>query len=244
MNEGTTDAQYVVAPTGGPPWRYFGWSARAWMHPWRQFLRAYPRLRLGDALELGAAPRSALAPLLLPMAERVECSAYDQAAVPTIEARHAAMLPATEFARMRHTRQDLKALRGCWDLIVMKSVLGGVYRTDDSSLTDMHATLARILNDHLRPGGWLVTLDNGRTALEPLLSRVGARRNGWRFFAHEDFPTADAHYSFGILGAGSAATRLGALGRRVDDMLYFADVALSPMVRRHAVHLHAYRRSV
>ena len=224
------------------PLACFGWSARAWARPWRQFLRAHPGLHVTDALELGAGPRSSLAPLLLPLAERVECSAYDAALLPAIAARHAALLPPAEAARLRHTRQDVRALQGRWDLIVMKSVLGGVHRTHDSSLADVHATLARLIGQHLRPGGWLVTLDNGRTPLEPLLAGLGARRNGWRVFAPRDWPPADWQASFGVLGVGSAATRLGALGRRIDDALYLADRVLSPLARQHAVQLHAWRR--
>ena len=59
----------------------FGWSARAWARPWRAFVRAHPGLRVGDALEVGAGPRSSLVPLLLPLADRVECSA--SLAIPT-----------------------------------------------------------------------------------------------------------------------------------------------------------------
>ena len=168
----------------------FGWSARAWAAPWRAFRRAHPDLHVGDALELGAGEHSSLAPLLLPLAERVECSAYDAAVLPAIEARHRASLPPAEAARMHWAQRDLHALAGRWDLIVMKSVLGGVHRTHNSRLADVHATLERLRTQHLRPGGWLLTLDNGRTALEPLWSRFGARRNGWRFFAAEDFPPA------------------------------------------------------
>ena len=79
----------------------FGWSARAWAAPWRAFRRAHPDLHVGDALELGAGEHSSLAPLLLPLAERVECSAYDAAALPAIEARYRACLPSAEAARMR-----------------------------------------------------------------------------------------------------------------------------------------------
>ena len=97
--------------------------------------------------------RPALAPLLLPLAERVECSAYDAAVLPAIEARHRASLPSAEAARMHWSQRDLRALVGRWDLIVMKSVLGGVHRTHNSRLADVHATLERLRTQHLRPGG-------------------------------------------------------------------------------------------
>lgn len=220
----------------------FGWSARGWARTWRAFVQAYPGLHVGDALEVGAGARSSLVPLLLPLAERVECSAFDAATLTAVQALNARQLGVAELARVRYTRQDVLALRGRWDLIALKSVLGGVHRVHDSALTDVHATIERVVHEHLNPGGLLVTMDNGRTALEPLLAGAGARRNGWRLFRRGDFPAARAVFSFGVLGMASAATRLGAPGRLLDDLLYGVDCALSPLVRQHAVHLHVFQR--
>jgi hypothetical protein len=224
----------------------FGWSARAWAAPWRRFVQAQGGLHVRNALEVGAGVRSSLAPLLLPLAGQVECSAFDAAALPLIEARHARLLPPEAARRIRYTRQDLRQLQGRWDLIVLKSVLGGVYRLHDSTLADVRATLSDIVHNHLAAGGLLVTLDNGRTALEPLLARFGARRNGWRFFRRGDFPPADACYGFGAVSAFSAATRLGWLGRRIDEALYGIDCLLTPLMGQTAdacaVYLHVYRK--
>lgn len=219
----------------------FGWSARAWTHPWRAFVRDHVDLRVGTALELGAGARSSMAPLMLWLAERVECSVYDPDALPLAQDFNAGLLDAGQHARVHYSRRDLLALEGRWDLIVMKSVLGGVHRVHDSALADVHVTLERLIGRNLNPGGLLVTLDNGRTMLEPLLARLGARRNGWRFFRCADLPPAQDRYGFGFLSAASAATRWGGLGRRVDDALYGFDLLLSPLVREHAVHLNVYR---
>ncbi len=221
--------------------RCFGWSARAWARPWRQVLADLPAQRFGDALEVGAGAHSSLAPLLLALAERVECSAFDARSLPAIERRNAQLLDAAEAQRIRYTRQDVRALQGQWDLIVLKSVLGGVYRVHESTLVDVQAGLRTLVQQHLRPGGVLITLDNGRTALEPLFARLGARRNGWRFFRRGDLPKSDSSRHFGVLSAFSAATRLGALGRWIDDALYAADLLLTPLARQHAVHVHVYR---
>jgi hypothetical protein len=225
----------------------FGWSARAWAAPWRRFLQASEGLHYRSALEVGAGAKSSLAPLLLPLADRVECSAYDPSVLPLIQASHTGLLSPEDVQRVRYTRQDVRALQGRWDLIVLKSVLGGVHRVHDSTLDDVHATLSNIVRDHLEPGDLLLTLDNGCTVLEPLLARFGARRNGWRFFRRGDFPPADACYSFGVLSAFSAATRLGWLGRRIDDALYGIDCLLMPFIPHDtcpcAVHLHVYRKS-
>jgi len=125
-------------------------------------------------------------------------------------------------------------------------VLGGVHRVHDSSLADVHATLSKIVHNHLEAGGLLVTLDNGRTLLEPLLARFGARRNGWRFFRRGDFPPAAACYGFGVVSAFSTATRLGWLGRLIDNALYGVDRLLMPLMNQAscpcAVYLHVYRK--
>jgi hypothetical protein len=218
----------------------FGWSARAWARPWGEFVRAHPDLRVADALEIGAGAQSSLAPLLLGMAQRVECSAYDTATLPAVQSLHARLLNEGQQARVRYTRQDVRALQGRWGLIVLKSVLGGVHRVQGSTLADVHATLSNIVRNHLEPGGLLVTLDNGRTVLEPLLAGWGARRNGWRFFRRGDLPPAQAHYSYGVLSVASAATRWGRWGTRIDDVLYGCDRALTPLAREHAVHLNVY----
>ncbi|HMT82195.1 MAG TPA: class I SAM-dependent methyltransferase [Ottowia sp.] len=232
----------MTAARADSPWPWFGWSARAWARPWRAFARDFAHWHGERGLELGAGAQSALAPLMLGLVRQVECSALDAASLPAIEARHRARLAPQEAARVVHSVQDLRALRGRWDLIVMKSVLGGVHRLGRSSVADAQATLEQLVAAHLRPGGLLVTLDNGRTPLEPLWSRFGARRNGWRFFTRADFPPAEAVYGFGLLASFSAATRLGAPGRWIDDALYGADLLLSPWVRRHAVLLHVYRK--
>jgi hypothetical protein len=234
-----TDAELTARPDSMHA--CFGWSARAWARPWGEFVRAHPGLRVAEALEIGAGPRSSLAPLLLGLAQGVECSVYDTATLPAVRALNARLLSASEQARVRYTRQDVRALRGRWDLIALKSVLGGVHRVLDSTLADVHATIGRLVSGHLNPGGLLVTLDNGRTLLEPLLARLGARRNGWRVFGRDDLPPAWAHYSHGVLGAASAATRLGRAGARIDDALYLLDRVLTPLARQHAVHLRVYR---
>ena len=221
----------------------FGWSQRAWAAPWRAWRAA---MRDSDVLphglEVGAGAHSSLTPLMLAFTQQVDCSYFDVHQADAIRQLHQRLLGAPDQDRVHYGAADVRALQGRWDVIVMKSVLGGVFRVHNSEATDMPALIERLVRDHLNPGGWLVTLDNGQTALEPLFSRFGARRNGWRFWRHQDFPAADVHHSFGVLSAFTAASRLGWLGHRIDDVLYGVDRLLTPLVRRHAVLLHAYRK--
>lgn len=222
--------------------RCMGWSARAWLRVWRALLQGMGEWRCDEALEVGAGVHSSLAPLLLERAQRVECSALDAATLPVLQARHAALLAPEDAARISYSVQDVRALHGRWGCIVMKSVLGGLFRTNEADgVAQMQALITRLRREHLTEGGWLISLDNGRSPLEPLLARFGARRNGWRFFVASDFPPAQAECGFGMLGAFSAATRLGAVGHAVDDALYAADCALAPLAQRHAVLGHTWR---
>lgn len=220
----------------------FGWSQRAWAQPWQAWRRSLRGARWSRGLEIGAGPHSSLSPLLLGLTEQVECSYYDPAHAGAIRQLHQRLLDLNERARIRYAQRDVRALSGRWDVIVMKSVLGGVFRVTDSAVADVRILIERLVRDHLNPGGWLVTLDNGVTVLEPLLKHLGARRNGWRCLCHADFPPADAFHRFGVLGSFSAATRLGWIGHRVDDALYAIDSVLTPFARHHAVLLHAYRK--
>lgn len=219
-----------------------GWSARAWLRVWRALVQGLGDWRCDEALEVGAGAHSSLAPLLLAFAQRVECSALDAATLPVLQARHAALLAPEDAARIRYSVQDVRALRGRWGCIAMKSVLGGLFRMSAADgAAQMRALVDELRREHLTAGGWLISLDNGRAALEPLLSHFGARRNGWRFFSAADFPPAQLVCGFGTLGAFSAATRLGAAGRALDDALYVADCALAPLTQRHAVLGHGWR---
>ncbi|MFV0679501.1 class I SAM-dependent methyltransferase [Ottowia sp.] len=211
------------------------------MTEWQRINGGQGAERVARALELGAGAQSSLAPLLLPLAQRVECSAYDAVMLPAVRTRNAALLPVDEHARIVYTRQDAHQLQGQWDVIVLKSVLGGLHRVHHSTLADVHATLVQLMQ-HLSPGGWLVTLDNGVSAVAPLLARLGARRNGWRLLRRGDLPAPAFYASYGVLSSFSAATRLGAAGAAIDDALYVADRVLTPLARQHAVHLHAYRQ--
>ena len=235
----------VVALAPRQQRRCMGWSARAWLRVWRGVMQGVGAWRGKCALEVGAGVHSSLAPLLLERVQRVECSALDAATLPVLQARHAALLAPEDAARISYSVQDVRALRGRWDCIVMKSVLGGLFRMNEADETDgvtqMRALIAQLRREHVTQGGWLISLDNGRSPLEPLFSRFGARRNGWRFFAAADFPPAQVECGFGTLGAFSAATRLGAAGHAVDDALYVLDSALAPLTQRHAVLGHGWK---
>ena len=222
----------------------FGWSAKAWARPFRQFLQQTPHLAAQTALEIGADAFSSLSVPMLALSQHVECSFYNpnaEAAIRQFNQKILANLPPQDAARISYHQRDVLQLNGSWDVIVMKSVLGGVFRQNNASPKDLHRLIAHLVQNNLNPGGMLVTMDNGSTALEPLFKHFGSRKNQWRFFLADDFPPAFARYAFGVLSAFSLSTRIGALGVLVEYSLYAIDVLLSPFAKKHAIYLHIYK---
>ena len=150
MTEGMSEGVMAAPLTAAQQRRCMGWSARAWLRVWRSVMQGMGDWRGESALEVGAGVHSSLAPLLLERAQRVECSALDATTLPVLQARHAALLAPEEAARISTSVQDVRALRGRWDCIVMKSVLGGLFRMGDAvGVAHMHALIAHLRREHL-----------------------------------------------------------------------------------------------
>jgi len=54
---------------------------------------------------------------------------------------------------------------------------------------------------------------------EGAFSKLGARKNKWRFFRPEDFIDSSCQYTFGFLSCFSFETRIGAIGKILDSAL-------------------------
>ncbi len=130
-------------------------------------------------------------------------------------------------------RKDATALDGTYDLIILKSVLGGLFRDGATTVAEVNAYLAQIAARNLNEGGHIITCDNGVSLFEPLLRRRGARRGQWRFFRPGDLSVATVQFQFGCLSAFSLSSRIGMVGKLVEEaVLYPFDLLLSPLFRR------------
>lgn len=125
---------------------------------------------------------------------------------------------------------DVLNFEGRYDLVLMKSVLGGVFRKNESKIDDVEALIEKICSHHLTSGGILVSLDNGESILERIMNNFGARKNGWRFFKKDQLG-ADYQVTFGVLSAFSFATRLGFVGKWLEECIYYVDFLLSGMLK-------------
>ncbi|WP_207485267.1 hypothetical protein [Arenibaculum pallidiluteum] len=136
---------------------------------------------------------------------------------------------------------DARDIPGEYDLIVMKSVLGGLCRDDDYGA--LAAAVGGIAG-HLTRGGSIITLDNGHVgAVDRLRKRFGAGRNRWTYFRPEAFVAALAGYevrmaAFGCLNFGSARllARSEPTGLEVvNDALHVLDRLLCRVLPQGAV---------
>lgn len=119
---------------------------------------------------------------------------------------------------------DLFNITGKYDVIIMKSVLGGVFR-DNFNIANSFCK--RIANENLHNGGIVVSIDNARSIFEPILKNFGARRNKWYYINRQDLKSADEQISFGFLSSFALSTRLGSVGTWIEDILYLIDKRIS-----------------
>ena len=60
---------------------------------------------------------------------------------------------------------DIFNFEGKYDLVIMKSVLGGLFRNDDKAKEKINELIKRIIRENLNENGYVITIDNGKTFL-------------------------------------------------------------------------------
>jgi len=120
-----------------------------------------------------------------------------------------------------------------YDLVICKSVLGGVFRAGDRDLTFVNSEIRRIVNRFVTEKGYFVSLDNGKSCFDYIWNKVGARKNNWRLFKINDLTFSHSKFSFGVLSAFSLETRLGKFGTFIDNRIFYPiDVVLYKFIRK------------
>jgi len=198
--------------------RLFGWSSRTW---WQAFTNLnFDKPHVKTVLELGAGPASQFGLIfcsLYPSAE-VTITSYPS----TFTERIVNKVDKYKFPNVSFRTVSIFDVAGKYDLIVLKSVLGGVCR---DSADDCHMKLIqKLIQNNLNEGGSLITLDNGRSFFEVLLSRLGSRKNRWKFFQATEFYGYDNQVTVGFFSAFSLASRFGRFGAWFDSVLYYLDL--------------------
>ena len=133
--------------------------------------------------------------------------------------------------------EDMTDINGHYDLIIAKSVLGGIFRNNESNIEDVNKLIQKILEKNINHGGMLILEDNGKSFFEKMLVNFGSRKNNWRFFNASDFKNPDQQFTFGFLSCFSYETRFGFFGTFIDYMLYISDLLLSKVTNHPTVIL-------
>ena len=195
---------------------FFGWSARAWARP---FKKAVDGLRPRTVLEIGASDISAISLNFVDISEMITVSTYPETLA--VKTRRKWTQTCPDYSNINFRSMSVHEVDGRYDLIVMKSVLGGVCR---SSKADCHMDIIKnLVLSNLNDGGSLITLDNGSSIMEKFLGGLGARANNWRFYKATDFTEYTNQFFFGLISAFSFQSRMGSIGKIFDTAMYCFD---------------------
>ena len=211
-----------------------GWSRNSWCHPLRAFIEDNPNVHFEHSLEVGASEYGTLAPFLLELSNKVTIG-YFQCDIGKLNTRLSAF-----HGDVKSQYIDMVKIDEKYDLIIAKSVLGGIFR--EKKIDDVNKLIKNILENNIKQGGMLLILDNGKSFFEKNLSNFGARKNNWRFFNSKDFINPYQQYTFGFLSCFSLEHRYGFFGRIFDYTLYVFDLFLSKLTNHPTVILTVYKK--
>jgi len=206
----------------------FGWNWRSWSYPVMTSKLILEKLnsdRKLAVLEMGAGHLSIVSTIFYQVAFKIDVGSFrllNANALKTMieENEYLSQVPEVNVKDV-----DILNIEGKYDVIVMKSVLGGVFRSPISA-NSMNETIKSICDKNLRSDGCLISIDNGRSSFEYCLRNIGSRRNNWNYFEKSSFWHTDEQHGFGVLSAGSFSSRLGTFGSVCDFLIFCVDLVL------------------
>jgi hypothetical protein len=199
----------------------FGWNHKAWQCVLK------PANLLGDEkfgriLEIGASRHSICAIIFDGLAEEIVIGYYKDNERILIE-NYLSKLELKLGLKSKYILEKIDAhtVTGSYDLVIMKSVLGGLFRENNTSLDDVERFVSDLMRRVVNDGGSLITIDNGKSLYEGWLSKFGARKNQWRFFSKAELSMAQKQFEFGLLSSFSLETRWGMFGHFLDNYIVY-----------------------
>ncbi len=126
---------------------------------------------------------------------------------------------------------DIFDFKGRYDLIIMKSILGGLCRLDGP--VKANKIIKNLIKLNLKKNGILITLDNGMPIYNSLIKNYGSRKNNWYFFKKNDLKNFDGDFSFGFFSSFSYITRIGYLGEIIENILFYLDRIIHIFYNNH-----------
>ena len=205
----------------------FGWSGLAWRHTTyrSQLVKQIMNRKNLKILELGASSFSQVAFEFDQTESKIMIGFYAPSDEKEITEKLFKMSNIYQLkSEYNCSKIDALSIKGKYDVIIMKSVLGGIFRNDTARIDDYCCCLA---SKNLEKGGLLITIDNGKSIFERFLKNHGSRKSGWHFFSGVELLNADEQVSFGFFSCFELSNRLGIFGRLLETLLYLVDRCLN-----------------
>lgn len=203
----------------------FGWNYQAWSYP----LRAsgiISEKKFERVLEIGAGKYSIVSLIFDGLADEIVISYYEEDQLMDLK-NYLLLVRQNHKLKSKYIfkHMDARTAVGSYDVVIMKSVLGGIFRVNTSNTHEINLFITSLLKRCTKKGGMLITIDNGKSFYESLLQRFGARKNFWKFFSVGEISGSDNQLKFGFLSSFSFETRLGKFGYFLDNfILYYLDI--------------------
>ena len=212
----------------------FGWNYKSWSHAFKVSNFQLPN-RLDRILEIGASRHSMVSLIFDGLASEIVISYYTGEQREGIE-QYLASVRQKYHLKSKYVLEqaDATTVEGSFDIVIVKSVLGGLFRQKSSTISDATGFIGSLVSRAVKPEGLLISIDNGKSILERALSRFGARKNQWRFFRKSELTGAIRQTEFGLISSFSFETRLGYVGYILDNyVIYPLDLILFKFWRYH-----------
>ena len=204
----------------------FGWSWRAWT---RSFLSLDQKLldeilnTSGKVLEVGPGMYSQVS-TIFHKAANIDLGVYKYSA----DSKEIKSFLTNKFLNKKNYNIidcDIKKFNGKYNLIIMKSVLGGIFRKGSSTNSQVVTLIDKIVENNLIDGGYFITLDNGIGFFDYLRKNYGAKKNKWRFFKPNNLKSKYLEYQsiFGFFSCFSLAFKIPLIGKLFDNFCFLLD---------------------
>ena len=209
--------------------KIFGWSWKAWGYAFLQLDAALLNELLcnsGKILEVGVSEKSQVS-LIFKNAKSIELGVFSGYKLKK-KIKKILKYKYQYDDRVEIKECDLNNIEGKYDIIIIKSVLGGIFRENNSHLSEVIKLIENTTKNNLKKGGYFITLDNGYGFMHWFTNFFGARANNWRFLSSEalqsDFLISQS--KFGYFSNFSFKTRLSKFGDFLDSVTFFIDKSI------------------